>query len=282
MSVSWLEIFGSLVIIIGGIFYTIRLVNGYRTGRKIWKTYSVISEKTELKTKRSLNLLSDWPNLFGRIDEKRVYVHPDRGKRKYPSKTIFAVESNIDISTEVIISISDTDMPEETHELEIKNINKYNYKIYAKDEIDENLVEKLFSGDTARKTKDLIERNKENFRALILEPGLVMFSTFEIDLDEENMSENVEALCDVVDDIEENAPKSNEHLENPRMMQLSKGSRSGLFKGLIPLVLFGIGGYLINQVMQDFSLFFLNTAVILVLVGIVKLFVSFYNEWKYQ
>ncbi len=282
MSVSWLEIFGSLLVIIGGIFYTIRLVNGYKLGKMIWNTYNKISEKTGLKTKGSLNLLSNWPNLFGRIDDKRVYVHPDKGKRKYPSKTIFAVENKIDISTDLIIGISDTDFPEETHELDINNINKYNYSIYAKGEIDEDVVKKIFSGEVGRKIKNLVERNEENFRAIILEPGLAMLSTFEIDLDEEKASENIEALYDIVYEIERNAPKLNEHLENPRIIQLSKGSRSGLFKALIPLVLFGISGYLINQVMQDFSLIFLNAAVILILVGILKLFVSFYNKWKYQ
>lgn len=282
MSASMLEIIGSLVVIIGGILYTVRLVNAYRAGSEIWKTYNEISERMGLKTKRSLNLLSDWPNLFGEIGDKRMYVHPDRGKGKHPSKTIFAVESNIDLSTELIIGLSDTDVPEGTKQLDIKSINKYNYNIYAKDEIEDDRVKKLFSGKAVRKIKDLIERNKENFRAVIFEPGLVMFSTFEIGLDEQNMSENIEDLCDIVDTIEENDPESNDHLENPRMMQLSKGSRSGVFKALFPLLLFGVAGYLLYQVMQDFSLFFLNTAVILTLIGFLKFQVSFYNEWKYQ
>ncbi|MFP4001187.1 MAG: hypothetical protein ACOCTN_03625 [Candidatus Natronoplasma sp.] len=282
MASNFLETLGIFAVMIGGSLYTVRLINAYRAGSEVWGVYDAASERIGVKVKRSLNLLSDWPNLFGKVSDRRVYVHPHKGIGSRPSKTIFASESRIELPTELIISISDTDVPEGTKEIELENINKYNYNLYAKDDIESDHVKNLFLGEAGRKINDIIEKNQEDFRAIIFEPGLVMFSTFEIEMDKENISENVRDLCDMVDTLEENSPEINEEIENPRMMQISKGSRSGVIKAIIPFLLFGIAGYMITQLMYDFSLLFLITSVILVLIGLLKLFVSFFNVWKYQ
>ncbi|MBS3781891.1 MAG: hypothetical protein KGY66_03165 [Candidatus Thermoplasmatota archaeon] len=279
---SWLEIIGSFLIIIIGIFYLLRVIYNHRLGKKIWDVYEQVFENKNLEVKKSLNLLSNWPNLYGEIDGKKVYVHPDRGGRKSPSKTIFAVKNKIDLSNDLIINKSEVNQPEGTDELEVQNINKYNLNIYSRGEIDEDQADSLFSSEIARKINKLIERNEEDFRAVIFEPGLAMFSTFKIDLDKDSISDNIKDFLEIVTHIEEKTSKSNEHLESLRMMRIKEGTKSEYIKGLIPLLLFGVTGFLLYQTIQDFSLLFLNLTVVIALVGIVKLYVFLYNEWKYQ
>lgn len=279
---SWLEILISLIIIVVGIFYLLRIIYNHRIGKKIWNVYSEVSEKENLEVKKSLNLLSNWPNLYGKIDGKRVYVHPNRGGRKSPSKTIFAVENKMNLWSDLIITTSEDNKPEDFHELDIQNINKYNFDIYSKREIDESQFEGIFSSKVARKINKLINRNEEDFRAVIFEPGLAMFSTFKIDLDEDNISDNIEDFSEILTDMEENTSRVNEDLKSQRMMKISEGTKSSYIKGLIPLLLFVGTGSLLYQVIQDFSFLFLNASIMIAAIGIAKLYVFLHNEWKYQ
>ncbi len=279
---SWLEILGSAIIIFLGIVYLIRIIYNHRLGKKIWNIFKKISKNKNLEVKKSLNLLSDWPNLYGEINGKRVYVHPDRGGRKRNSKTIFAVENKLDLSSDLIINKSEVEEPKDTSELEIQTINKYNLNIYSSEEIDSDRVDNLFSRDISRRINKLIERNEEDFRAIIFESGLAMFSTFKINLDGEDISDNIEEFSDIVSDMEENTSKINEHLKSPRVMKISEGTRSEYIKGVIPLLLFVVSGYLLFQTMQDFSFFFLNAAIISGLLGMLKLYIFLHNELKYQ
>ncbi len=279
---SWLEILGSLIIIVAGILYLLRITYDFRLGKKIRDVYNLVAKNKDLEVKKSLNLLSDWPNIYGEINEKRIYVHPDRGGRKSPSKTIFAVENNIELPTDLIINKSEVSQPKDTEELEVQNIKKYSLDLYSKREIDEEQVNDIFSSEVAKKINKLIERNEEDFRAMIFESGLAMFSTFKINLDKDNISDNIEEFSDIVTDMEENTSKINEHLKSPRMMKISEGTKTSYVKGLIPLLLFVITGYLLYQILNDFSFLFLNLTVVIALVGIVKLYVFLDNELKYQ
>jgi len=279
---SWLEILGSLIIIVIVIFYLLRIIYDYRLGNKIWDVYNEVSENKNLEVKKSLNILSDWSNIYGNINEKRVYVHPDRGTRKGPSKTIFAVENKMELPSDLIINKSEVNQPKDTKELEVQNIKKYDLNIYSKRKIDEDQVNDLFTSEVVKKINKLIDRNEEDFRAVIFESGLAMFSTFKINLDKDNISNNVEEFSDIVTDMEENSPEINEHLKSPRMMKISEGTKSSYIKGLIPLLLFVVAGYLLYQVQQDFSFLFLNLGVVIALVGTVKLYIFLHNELKYQ
>ncbi len=279
---SWLEILGSLIIIVIGIFYLLRIIYNHKLGKKIWDVYNKVSKDEDLEVKKSLNLLSDWPNLFGEIVGRRVYVHPDRGGRKSPAKTIFAVENKIELPSDLIINTSEVNQPENTEELNIKNIEKYNLNVYSKRKIDDDKIDDLFSSEVAMKLNKLIKKNEEDFRAVIFESGLAMLSTFKINIDKDNISENIEEFSNIVSDMEESTSKINEHLKSQRMMKISEGTKSSYIKGVIPLLLFLLTGYILYQTIEDFSILFLNAAIVIGIVGIVKIYIFLHNELKYQ
>lgn len=278
----WLEILGSFLVIIFGLVYLLRVIYSHKAGRKIWKSYSSLSEKEDLDVKKSLNILSNWPNLYGEVNGKEVYVHPNRGKRKSPSKTIFAVETDIDLSDDMIIATSEAEVPEDTHELDAQNLKKYKYKVYSKGKYGDEFIENLFSKKASKEIAKLIERNEETFRAMIFEDGLAMYSTFGIDVDEESISTNLEELSDVVKEIEKNISRVSEGLRNQRMAKIGEGTSSTVIKGIFSSLLFVIGGYLFYQISIDFSFLLLNIATLFAIIGSLKLYVLVYTSWKYQ
>ncbi|MBS3817063.1 MAG: hypothetical protein KGY76_05830 [Candidatus Thermoplasmatota archaeon] len=280
----WIELLGSFFIIVGGAMYLVRLVYKHKESRKIWESYLEVSKKIDLEVKRSLNLLSNWPNLYGEKDERRVYIHPDKRKKRkgVPSKTIFAVENDIDLTGDVIIGPSDIPVPEDSYELDIQNLTKYKYKVYSRSKVDEDVVEDLFSKSVSRKIHRFIEANEENFRAIILEPGLAMFSSFGVLLNEENISEHTEGFLEIVEDIEKSAPDLNENLENPRVSKISKGTKSNYIKAVFPVILLAISSFTMYRMLPGFSFFLFNVSIVALLIAVFKFFVLFYPSYKYQ
>lgn len=264
--------------------YLVRLVYKHKESRKIWESYLEVSKKIDLEVKRSLNLLSNWPNLYGEKDERRVYIHPDKRKKRkgVPSKTIFAVENDIDLTGDVIIGPSDIPVPEDSYELDIQNLTKYKYKVYSRSKVDEDVVEDLFSKSVSRKIHRFIEANEENFRAIILEPGLAMFSSFGVLLNEENISEHTEGFLEIVEDIEKSAPDLNENLENPRVSKISKGTKSNYIKAVFPVILLAISSFTMYRMLPGFSFFLFNVSIVALLIAVFKFFVLFYPSYKYQ
>ncbi len=277
-----LEILGSLVVIVIGLFYLIRIIYDHKLGKKIWDVYDQVSEEKNLSVKKSLNLISDWPNIFGRIDDRRVYVHPDRGGRKDTAKTIIAVENKLDLFGGIIINTPDVGQPKDTQELEVKNISKYKLDIYSREDVDEERINDLISSDASRKINDLIESNRDDFRALIIEPGISMFSTFKIEMDSEKISKNLDELLEIVEFLEASKDHLSEEVESLRMTHLSEGAKHSHVKALLPILFLGIGSYLIYRLMHGFSFFFMITGTVLVLLGVTKLYLFIYNERRYQ
>ncbi len=278
---TWLEIIGVFAVIILGILYMIRIIYNYRIGKDIWRTYKKVAESKGLEVKKSLNLLSNWPNLFGILGGKRTYIHPDRGGRKNPAKTIFAVENKIELPSDLIINTPDISKPRDSHELKVEEINKQGLDIYSSRKINEGEIDDLFTKDIVERIDDLIKNNQEDFRALILESGLAMFSKFKIDLDEDSLSENIEKFSDIVADMEQNTGLFNEHLDSPRMSKISEGTKMGQVKFLFPILLLGFSGYLLYNTLQTFSFLSLNAGIIIGAVGMIKLYVTLYTELKF-
>jgi len=278
----WLEILLSFLMIIFGLFYILRIIYTHKAARKILDSYSDLAEETDLEVKKSLNILSDWPNLHGKMDGKEVYVHPNRGKRKSPAKTIFAVGTGIDLSEDIIIATSETQIPEDSHGLDAQHLKNYKYKVYSEENYGDEFIEQLFSKKVSRKIHDLIENNEENFRALIIEPGLAMYSNFDIELDEEKILKNIKKTTEVVTEMEKNISKVEEGKKSPRMLKIGEGTSSTLIKGVLPLLLFVIAGYLFYQVLDDFSFLFMNAAMVFAVIGILKSYVLAYTLRKYQ
>ncbi|MEF8873521.1 MAG: hypothetical protein V5A88_02490 [Candidatus Thermoplasmatota archaeon] len=275
----WLEILGSFVVVILGFIYIMKKVVDHKVGKKIWKLYSEVSDRTDLKTRKSLNIFSDWPDLHGEIEGKKVYVHPNKGsKRKNrPSKTIFGIESDIELESDVIVLPSSTSMSPDAYEyeFEVPNLNKHNFSVYSQSKLDEEKVDDIFTKEVTGKINDLVKKNQENFRAIILEPGLVMFSIYSLEFEKDEVLENLKRSSKIVTAIEQNLGDEflNENFVNLRIEKLSKGSRTTLVKTAASCILLGVSIYLFYQIIQGFSFFLMNAGIFALAISLLNLYI---------
>ncbi len=283
MSISLWDVVISFAIMVIVLFYLLKKIVSHRTSKDIWKLYSNISEKTDLEVKDSMRLISTWPNLFGKVGGKRAYIHPDKGNvKKNPPKTVFAVESKIDIEDDIIVTDSESSAPEDTYDLDVPSLNNYKYEVYGVSKLDEEKVDDLFSKKVAGKINSLIEDDQENFRGIIFEPGLVMFSTFNVDIDEEECMDILKKLSDIVEELEEGFSDLNEELVSPRLYQISEGTKATTIKSAVMILLLGLGGFLLYRTYLNFSLIFLNIAIGALIIGLLNLYSTASTTWKYQ
>lgn len=286
MSIPLWEMILSLFIIIMTLFFVIRKISYYRVGKKIWKAYREIAENSDLNLTSSIALLSNWPNLFGSKKDRKLYVHPDKGSRKVEGKTVFGAQTDIDTEGDIIIVEAGDPGPEDTEELRIPVLNNFNYDIYSNGHMNKSEVEKLFSKSIVGKIDDLVDKNREDFRALILEPGLMMFSTFKITIDKDKAMENISLLSEIAEHMEDNiasdSDKLNLDFENSRLARLSKGSKADTIKTGAVIVAFAVSAFFIYRVVQDFSFIQLNIGVAAALMGISVTVTSLLPIKRYQ
>ncbi|MFW5907959.1 MAG: hypothetical protein ACOCTR_06315 [Candidatus Natronoplasma sp.] len=283
----WLEVFGSFVVVIISFVYIMKHVVEYKVGKDIWDTYRDVSNETELEVRKSLNVFSNWPDLHGTADGKKVYVHPHKGsKRKNrPAKTIFGVESDIDVEGDLIVVPSTTELSPDSYEygLDVPNLNKRKYDVYSQSKLNEKIADKIFTKEVTGKIHDLVQKDQEDFRALILEPGLVMFSQYGLELDAGEAPEKLKVLSNLVGAMEESVDSegSNEDFVNLRIEKLDKKSRVGTVKTIFSCILLGVSFYFLYQLMQGFSFLFMNIGIFGLAIGVLNLYILAYIRLRY-
>ncbi len=282
MEVPTWEIVGTFLIVLPTVIFLTRKLNYYKLGKNIWEEFSGVAKESDLELQDSLILLSDWPNLLGKVKGRMAYIHPDKGGRKKPAKTIFAVKSNIAEEYEAVIVRSGDAQPEDTYKIDVPSLKNYNYEVFSKSKLDGKRLDKLFSKSVTGKMDELVIENNENFRAFVLEPGLMMFSTFNITIDKKTCLKNLELLGDIVKEMEKDSESTNDGFVNPRLDKLSEGPKSNMIKGVLIVFMIGISIAAFYRTLLDFSLFFLNLGVATMLLGLSSFYTSLMTSWKYQ
>jgi len=284
----WLEIVGSFVVIFIGFLYLMKKVVDHKVGRDIWALYSDVSKLTSLKTRKSLNIFSDWPDLQGKIGKRTVYVHPNKGsKRKNrPSKTVFGVESDIELEGDVIVIPSSTALEPDAYEyeFEVTNLKKRKFLVYGQSRLDEEKLEQIFTKEVTGKINQLVKKNRAEFRAIILEPGLLMFSLYALEFEKEELVENLKKLSEIVKTMEEDLGEDylNENFVNLRIEKLGEKSRTTLVKTVGSFILLGISIYLFYHMIQDFSLFLLNAGVFASASSVINFYILSEIKFRYR
>ncbi len=283
-----IEICGSFALIVIGFVFLIKAIVERRVGKILWDLYGSVSSKTKLDTKESLNIFSDWPDLQGEIGGRKAYVHPHKGskRKKRPSKTIFGIETDVEIEGDIIITKPSNKLSPDAYEyeLEVPNLNKHKYNVYSQSKLSDEIKDRLFSKEVSAKINRLIEENQEDFRGLIIESGLMMFSIYGLELEDELISRNLRGLVKIARTQEKNVEKEalNENFVNPRIQRLGEKSRTTLIKTIVSLLLLGASPYLFYLTIQDFSLFFLVGGIFSAVIAIANLFILSEIKFKYD
>lgn len=282
-----LEILISFFLIVIGLIYILKNVIEHKVGKEIWALYREISGRTDLELMMSLSFFSNWPDLRGEIKGKKVYVHPHKGSRRKnrAAKTIFGVENDIDLEGDIIIVPSSTLLSPEDYEfeLDVPTLDKNNYNVYSQSRLDEEKIDDMFTKKISHYIHKLIEKNQEDFRAIILEPGIIMFSDYGLTLEKDRYISNLEELTEIVFAMEKNlGPEgTNEDFINTRIEKLIGESRTGIVKTMASLVLLGTAVVFLFQITQDFSFLLMNAGVLALIIGVLNIYIISDIGFKY-
>lgn len=264
-----------LISAIIGFVIIIRTLLGNRYQKELWRTFSKVAQKFDLRVIHSSNIVSNYPDIYGQIDNRKIYLHPakkKRGRKSRPAKTVFGVEHGIRIEDNVLITRKSTETKNDNlMDLHVDKLKKYKLKVQSGSKLNENVIDDMIDNEVARKINDLIEESGDNFRALIIESGLLMFSTFGFEEEEDVIDEYIEKLYEITVKMEENLGEV-EDVYNERFVQLDQRNYAIPIKYGIDISLILIGAYLIYSSFSDLSFIFLNIGVVIVLVALVRIY----------
>ncbi len=258
-----------------GFVLIIRTWLGYRYQKELWSIFNKVAEKFGLKVRHSTTILSNYPDIYGTIDDRKVYLHPakrKRGRKSSPAKTVFGVEHGIRVEEPIIITKPSTETrKEDLMELEVDKISKYKLKIKGESKLDENRLKDMVDNTVARKINSIIEESGDNFRALIIEPGLLMFSTFGFEQDESVINGYIEGLYEIALKMEDNLGEV-EDVYNERFYQLDETNYALPLKYVIDITLALLGIYIIFSSLGEMSFIYINVGIVILAVAAVMLF----------
>jgi len=266
-----IDLVGSFVLAVLGFLALIKVIRSARARKQVWDAFKDHDEHSALERREGLSVSYGMPDLVGEIEERMVYIHPVRakkGKHPRPAKTIYAVESGIDVNENLIISSPETtDQDVNLAELDVPKLERYGLKVDTERYDNQEMMNKLVTDEVANKINRMVVKNKNDFRALILEPGIVMFSTFKIDVDREQMKEKMDDLVKLVESMEKNCSGLDHGLTNKRLEELNKVSRTVYADILVMVGVIAASIYIILDSLKGMSFIFLNLGIVLSLLA---------------
>ncbi|MFW6040589.1 MAG: hypothetical protein ACOC85_01995 [Thermoplasmatota archaeon] len=271
---QWLEIIGSILIAAISLLLIIRTLFRNRYGRELWKLYKSIFQEIGVYDIVGSKTSHGMPNIFGKINDRRIYIHPVSGKKKSTQKnTTIAVEHGLDISEDIVISWPETaSVEDEAITLKVDNINKYDYLVLSRDGSNEKLANKLFNKKVSTKIHRIIKKNGKQFRAIIIESGLALFSIFGWDFEKSELKDSITDIIRIVEGLEKNSEEIKEEIKNERLDYFSKKSKRIYGELIYSGALIGISVYLIKMLLQEYSLLFLTISVVFITTALVRAF----------
>ena len=270
-------IFEVIIILMSAIFgflLIMRIWLSYRYQKDLWAIFSKVADKFGLKVIHSSTITSNYPDIYGTIDERKVYLHPAKRKRfikSKPAKTVIGVEHGIRVEDNIIITRPSTKTKEEDLvDLEVDKLTKYKLKIKSGSKLNEDLLNDMVDNTVARKINNIIEESGDNFRAMIIEPGLLMFSTFGFEQDEDLIDEYIQEMYEIALKMEDNIGEV-EDVFSERFAQLDERNFALPLKYIIDITLALLGVYMILSSLDSMSFIYINVGIVILTVAMVML-----------
>ncbi len=268
------EVIIILLSAIMGFLIIMRIWLSYRYQKELWSIFSKVARKFGLKVRHSSTITSNYPDIYGTIDERKVYLHPAKRKRfikSRPAKTVIGLEHGIRVEDNIIITRPSTKTKEEDLlDLEVDKLTKYKLKIKSGSKLNEDLLKDMVDNTVARKINEMIEQSGDNFRAMIIEPGLLMFSTFGFEQDEDVIDDYIEGMYDIAVKMEDNLGEI-EDVFSERFAQLDERNFALPLKYVIDITLALVGIYMILRSLESMSFIYINIGLVILAIAVVML-----------
>ncbi len=279
-----LEMAGSFAVAVGGFLALMKIIVSMRARKEVWDIFKKMEERGDFQRREGTKTGYGMPDLVGKTAGREIYVHPVRsmgGKKPRPSKTVYAVESKLNIDEDIIIFSPDTsEMDEKLPILDAPRLEKYGYNVASERHKNQGIVDKLLNKEVANRVNRLIVKNGDRFRAVIIESGLVMFSTFKIENRSEKMKENIDGLVELVELMEDNYTDLEDEQDNERLKVVRKKSNFVYVDLALMGAVSALAIYIIYYHMIDLSFFFVNLGVVLFMISALRAYsISHTRGW---
>ncbi|MFW6196680.1 MAG: hypothetical protein ACOC5D_05015 [Thermoplasmatota archaeon] len=258
-----------------GFILIIRTLLSNRYQKELWSTFSNVARKFGLNVRNSSTIKSNYPDIYGKIDDRKVYLHPAKKKMGFKprsAKTVIGLELGARIEESIIITKSSTETKkDDLLELDIDKLEKYKLKVKSESKLNENILKEMIDNSVARKLNNLVKESGDNFRALIIESGLLMFSTYGFQGSEDTINEYIQDLYEITVEMEENLGEI-EDIYNDRFAQLEERNYAISFKYIIEISLALVGMILIISSFEGMYFVLLNIGIVILAVALVMIY----------
>ncbi len=252
-----------------GFFALKSIFFSWRRKKGHWRAFRKTARRLSLEVKGGPLPDYDMPNLYGDFRGRKVYVHP--AKRKEQNSTVYGVSNAIKLEGDMVVTSPKTTILETYMDtLKVRSLGKEGLKIMSPVKENQKLAGVIFTDKAVEKLKELVDMKGDLFRALIMENGICMFSTYRIPEDEEEIESTLELLADMTECLESEV--EGESISNIRFQKVSRGSRMVTVE-LVLMGVFTLTGILaLFTVPVAFSWIALNMGIMLILVSALRIF----------
>ncbi len=255
--------------IIVGFFIIMNIHNAWKYRRDYWYVFRKTAKKLEMEVKEGPMAEYGLPNLYGKLGGKEVYVHPV--KRKKQENAVFAVSNSIMFEGDIVITSPETtELKADISTIKVPSFEREGLEVKSNIRSNRELVDKLFTEKEVDMLKKLVKKKGYVFRALIIEPGICMFSTYKIPKDADDIQNTLNSLVKLVKGLESNTTK--EEVYNKRFQKVSRRNNMIVLEMGMMLFFLSTGTIMIISVPGAFSWIALNIGIILILISILRIF----------
>lgn len=268
----WIELILVMLVLVFGLLSLLKIYSTGRDRKEVWSVFHQVAKDMDLEIKDGPPTGYGYPDLYGTVQGREVYVHPVEGKGKNHGSTVYGVRNKIDFKGDIIVTSPETTIIEdEVSVLDVPSLSKKGLEIRSDIRSNQGLARKLFNDKTVRKLKRMIDEEGDDFRALIIEPGVCMFSTHEVPKDTSVIEERIVDTVELVDRLEGNSPSIKAKVSSERFDRIATKYHASLFDLAMMIGVFLLGFYLLLSIPMGFSWIFLNLGAMLVLVSLTRI-----------
>lgn len=264
---------------------TLQALYRKKGGENLWAVYNEVAKELSLSMKEETTIGYGLPDIFGNIENKRIFIHPIVGKGMGGvAKTAFAVEHGMKINGRIMIihsGASKLRVGRYKHTLELPYHPTFSndYIITSQSKNNQEIVNRIFSSDVCDDFRKINSKFPKSFFGLIMESGIALYYTFGWETEKEQLKNTILSLYQLVKKMESKADYLNPNINNRLFKYTTKKGMSkqvdvalsGILVGLGILVVI-LGGLDVKNLWNTFMIG--NLGAVIILMGTTRIYAA--------
>jgi len=263
---------------------TLQALYRKKGGENLWAVYSEVAKELSLSVKEETTIGYGLPDIFGNIENKRIFIHPIVGKGTgRVAKTAFAVEHGMKINGRIMIihsGASKLRVGRYKHTLELPCHPTFSndYIITSQSKNNQEIVNRIFSSDVCDDFRKITSKSPKSFFGLIMESGIALYYTFGWETEKEQLKNTILNLYQLVKKMESKADYLNPNINNRLFKYTTKKGMSKQVDVALSAIVVGsgilviLGGLDVKNLWNTFMIG--NLGAVLILMGTTRIYAA--------